>query len=260
MKNEHSVKTTRQALEIMYQPNHGLLINKNENGNQNNCHDNNCTDNNCGINNCHDKNCDNISFHGNFHSNGNGYRNINTHRNAKENRINENENSMENNNDQYDNFFIYNDDKEDESCFTLQNKNQISCKNEPIAIIIIFHTVFIFIDTISQSFVIANENDNSEIKERVMKPLKQLARETDAAVLASHHIGKAKLEEGATREGSHRGRGASAFGDQSRHKEGCGRSVHRQRLLQRLQAISQAMLTLLELGDEAQFRLPARNP
>ena len=135
MKNEHSVKTTRQALEIMYQPNHGLLINKNENGNQNNCHDNNCNDNNCGINNCHDKNCDNISFHGNFHSNGNGYRNVNTHRNAKENRINENENSMENNNDQYDNFFIYNDDKEDESCFTLQNKNQISCKNEPIAII-----------------------------------------------------------------------------------------------------------------------------
>lgn len=79
-----------------------------------------------------------------------------------------------------------------------------------------FKPDIIFIDTISKCFVIHNENDNSEVKERVMKPLKRLAKLTDAAVLASHHIGKAKLEEGSTREGSHRGRGASSFGDQSR--------------------------------------------
>lgn len=72
------------------------------------------------------------------------------------------------------------------------------------------------IDTISSCFVIHNENDNAEVKERVMKPLKRLARAVDTATLAAHHIGKAKLEEGSTRELSHRGRGASSFGDQSR--------------------------------------------
>jgi RecA-family ATPase len=79
-----------------------------------------------------------------------------------------------------------------------------------------FKADIVFVDTISRSFVIHNENDNSEVKERVMKPLKRLAKITDAAVLASHHIGKAKLEEGSSRENSHRGRGASAFADQSR--------------------------------------------
>lgn len=79
-----------------------------------------------------------------------------------------------------------------------------------------FGACLTIIDTISKSFVIANENDNSEIKERVMKPLKRLAVLTDSAVLAVHHIGKSKLEEGSTQEGSHRGRGASSFADQSR--------------------------------------------
>lgn len=79
-----------------------------------------------------------------------------------------------------------------------------------------FRPDIVFIDTISKCFVIHNENDNSEVKERVMKPLKRLAKVTDSAVLSAHHIGKAKLEEGSTQEGSHRGRGASSFGDQSR--------------------------------------------
>ncbi|MCC6825245.1 MAG: AAA family ATPase [Acidobacteria bacterium] len=79
-----------------------------------------------------------------------------------------------------------------------------------------FRPDIIFIDTISQTFAINDENHNSEVKERVMKPLKRLAKQTNAAVMAAHHIGKAKLEEGSTREGSHRGRGASSFGDQSR--------------------------------------------
>ena len=79
-----------------------------------------------------------------------------------------------------------------------------------------FGAALTIIDTISKSFVIANENDNSEVKERVMKPLKRLAVLTDSGVLAVHHIGKSKLEEGSTQEGSHRGRGASSFADQSR--------------------------------------------
>jgi hypothetical protein len=79
-----------------------------------------------------------------------------------------------------------------------------------------FQPDLIFIDTISSSFTIRNENDNGEIKERVMKPLKRLARLTDAAVLAAHHIGKSKLEEGTIKENAHKGRGASAFSDQSK--------------------------------------------
>jgi len=79
-----------------------------------------------------------------------------------------------------------------------------------------FKPDIIFVDTISASFAIRNENDNAEVKEFVMKPLKRLALMTNAGLLASHHIGKAKLEEGSTREGSHKGRGASAFADLSR--------------------------------------------
>ena len=44
-----------------------------------------------------------------------------------------------------------------------------------------------------------------------MKPLRRFARITNSAVLVSHHIGKAKLEEGVTKEALHKGRGASAF-------------------------------------------------
>ncbi|HXH68736.1 MAG TPA: AAA family ATPase [Pyrinomonadaceae bacterium] len=80
----------------------------------------------------------------------------------------------------------------------------------------LFKPDIIFIDTISASFALRNENDNSEVKEFVMKPLKRLARYTNAALLASYHIGKAKLEEGTVRESAHRGRGASAFSDLSR--------------------------------------------
>lgn len=79
-----------------------------------------------------------------------------------------------------------------------------------------FKADLIFVDTVSQAFTIRNENDNAEIKECVMKPLKRLAVSADAAVLFIHHIGKAKAEDGLTREGSHKARGASAFGDQSR--------------------------------------------
>lgn len=103
---------------------------------------------------------------------------------------------------------------------SLEDEDLMVNKSEHFSILVENLTAFkpdiVFIDTISKCFVIHNENDNSEVKERVMKPLKRLAKLTDAAVLSAHHIGKAKLEEGSTREGSHRGRGASSFGDQSR--------------------------------------------
>lgn len=79
-----------------------------------------------------------------------------------------------------------------------------------------FKADVVFVDTISRSFAIKNENDNAEMKEGVLKKLKRLAVVTETAVLGTHHIGKAKLEEGQTKDGAHRGRGASSFADQSR--------------------------------------------
>ena len=79
-----------------------------------------------------------------------------------------------------------------------------------------FGADFVFIDTVTSAFDIRNENDNSEVIKYVMNPLKRFARLTNASVLTAHHIGKAKLENGETKEGVHRGRGASAFADKSR--------------------------------------------
>lgn len=79
-----------------------------------------------------------------------------------------------------------------------------------------FKPDMIFVDTVSSSFSIRNENDNAEVKEKIMRPLRRLARKTDAGLLAAHHIGKAKLEDGAARENAHKGRGASSISDQSK--------------------------------------------
>lgn len=79
-----------------------------------------------------------------------------------------------------------------------------------------FGADFVFIDTVTSAFAIRNENDNSEVIENVMHPLKRFGKLTNAGVLTAHHIGKAKLENGETKEGIHRGRGASAFADKSR--------------------------------------------
>lgn len=71
------------------------------------------------------------------------------------------------------------------------------------------------VDTFGSAFSVQNENDNAEIKEKVMKPMKQMAVETNMVIPMTHHIGKAKSEEGAIRVDSHRGRGASSFADLS---------------------------------------------
>ncbi|HMT09183.1 MAG TPA: AAA family ATPase [Pyrinomonadaceae bacterium] len=79
-----------------------------------------------------------------------------------------------------------------------------------------FQPDVVIIETISTAFEITNENDNSEVVNRVMKPLGELARKLNSAVIVSHHVGKSRLEGGLSRESTHRGRGASAFADQSK--------------------------------------------
>ncbi len=79
-----------------------------------------------------------------------------------------------------------------------------------------FKPDLVCIDTISRSFSIKEENDNREVIDSIIKPLKRLAVMADTAVLAAHHIGKSKAEDGGTRMLAHKGRGASSFADQSR--------------------------------------------
>lgn len=79
-----------------------------------------------------------------------------------------------------------------------------------------FKPDLIVVDTISSCFEIQDENSNAEVNRLVLSVLNELARLTNAAVLAAHHGGKAFGEYGSTREASHRGRGASAFGDQAK--------------------------------------------
>lgn len=73
-----------------------------------------------------------------------------------------------------------------------------------------FGADLVIIDTAASAFELQDENSNAEVTRRVMKPLKQLAREVNCAVIFSHHIGKSN--ETQTGEGAYRGRGASAFG------------------------------------------------
>jgi hypothetical protein len=72
----------------------------------------------------------------------------------------------------------------------------------------------IIVDTVSSAFEIASENENAEVRNRIMRPLRQLAMERNAVVMFLHHDSKALELDG--QEGSYRGRGASAFGALSR--------------------------------------------
>jgi hypothetical protein len=71
----------------------------------------------------------------------------------------------------------------------------------------------IVLDTVTACFDLHEENSNSEVT-RIMKNLRELARKSGCAVVYTHHIGK--YAETGTSEGSYKGRGASAFGGQSR--------------------------------------------
>lgn len=66
------------------------------------------------------------------------------------------------------------------------------------------------LETMSALFSLNNENDNAEIARKVVRPLKELTKAGNCAVLMSHHIGQAG--ESDQREGAYIGRGASAFG------------------------------------------------
>ncbi len=79
-----------------------------------------------------------------------------------------------------------------------------------------FSPDLIVVDTISSAFSIRNENDNAEVRDFILRPLRQLAKDTNAAVLATHHIGKTKSEDGQIKEAVFRGRGASSFADMPR--------------------------------------------
>jgi hypothetical protein len=74
----------------------------------------------------------------------------------------------------------------------------------------------IIVDTISSAFQIRNENDNAEVRRFIMRPLRQLAKDCNSALIATHHIGKPKSEEGQVKEASFRGRGASSMADLGR--------------------------------------------
>lgn len=69
----------------------------------------------------------------------------------------------------------------------------------------------IVIDTLASLCPLFNENDNAEQSRKIWRPLQKLARDSDAAVLVIHHVGK-RSEDSQTPEAVYRGRGASASG------------------------------------------------
>ena len=73
----------------------------------------------------------------------------------------------------------------------------------------------VVIDTVGSLFTLFNENDNAEVKRKVIRPLKALAAAGNCGVVASHHIGK-RGENTADEEEAYLGRGASAFGSDTR--------------------------------------------
>lgn len=75
----------------------------------------------------------------------------------------------------------------------------------------------IIIDPIALAFTGINEQDNSEVTEKIFHPLQKLAKESGgASVLFTHHIGKQKSEEGQSAQPAYKSRGASSFGTLSR--------------------------------------------
>jgi hypothetical protein len=73
----------------------------------------------------------------------------------------------------------------------------------------------IVLDTMVSLFSLNNENDNSEVSRKVMRPLAKLASDTGAAILLLHHIGKLS-EDAQAGTKAYRGRGASAIGAAAR--------------------------------------------
>jgi hypothetical protein len=74
-----------------------------------------------------------------------------------------------------------------------------------------FQPDLIVVDTLSALFTLRSENDNAEIKNVVMQPLKKMAKDANAAVWLLHHIGK-QNEDGQATVGAYSGRGGSNIG------------------------------------------------
>src|SRR5262249_11970718 len=73
----------------------------------------------------------------------------------------------------------------------------------------------VVVDTVGALFTLFNENDNAEVKRKVIRPLKALAKAGNCAVIGVHHIGK-RGENTTDEEEAYLGRGASAFGTDTR--------------------------------------------
>jgi hypothetical protein len=71
---------------------------------------------------------------------------------------------------------------------------------------------FLVVDTATAAFDIFNENDNSEVIRKALKPLRATAINLDCAILIIHHIGKLGTDGPNQGEGAYKGRGASSFG------------------------------------------------
>ncbi len=65
----------------------------------------------------------------------------------------------------------------------------------------------IIIDTVSLFFSIKKEEDNSEVNNKIIQPLKELTKKTGVAIILAHHNSKASKE----RSKAYRSRGASAL-------------------------------------------------
>jgi hypothetical protein len=120
----------------------------------------------------------------------------------------------------------------------------------------------IVIDTMSALFSIANENDNAEISQKVMRPLMKLAADTGAAVLLVHHIGK-QSEDSQSGTKAYRGRGASVTGTFPRLVLMMKQDTHDRSLVSLTCAKVKGKPftdTLLRLTDSRWFRNTGKSP
>lgn len=111
-----------------------------------------------------------------------------------------------------ENLYVMCDSELNGSTLTLSNAQHMAAVKEEA---LHFRPDLIIVDTLAELFSVVSENDNAEMQNKVMRPLNQLAKDTDAAVLVLHHIGKMSEEAQASTQ-AYRGRGASAIGGSAR--------------------------------------------
>jgi hypothetical protein len=86
-----------------------------------------------------------------------------------------------------DNLYVMCDSELNGSSLSLSNNAHMTAVREEAQH---FKPDLIIVDTLAEMFTVVNENDNAEMQNKVMRPLNQLAKDCDAAVLVLHHIGK----------------------------------------------------------------------